>query len=349
MIEPSGISRRQLAVLTGAAVTAGALGTHAEARERSPLKPDVDPGKHILEFDWPAVHTGSARYLEGPTGCTVVYFPKGATGVADIRGGAPVTCFTDRMRERSSYVDAICLSGGSAYGLEAAQGVARTLLERRNNKTDWNNIAVVPGAILYDFGVRKNAIHPDRELGAAALAAAKPGRFSMGARGAGTSASCGKWLIYDTTSELAGQGGAFHQSGPTKVAAFTAVNPLGALVNRRGEVVRGHLDPKTKKRVPMPDLRERDRKGGARPGGNTTLTILVTNQKLAPDTLRQISREVHTSMARAIDPFHTQNDGDVLFGVTTNEVSNNALNPFQLAAIASEVAWDAVLTSFVGR
>nr|MDJ0523563.1 P1 family peptidase [Planctomycetota bacterium] len=317
--------------------------------ERRRRRIDTSLGKHVLRFDWPAIRIGAAVYPDGPTGCTVFRFPRGATAVADIRGGAPATILTDRLRERSGLIDALCLAGGSVHGLEAATGVAGAILRERKNATAWDRIAIVPGAILYDFGVRKNAVYPDRELGEAALAAVKTGRFPLGARGAGVSASCGKWLIHSTESELAGQGGAFHQSGPTKVAVFTAVNSLGAIVDRKGNVVRGHLDPKTKARVPMPDLRIRDRRAGSQPGGNTTLTVFATNQRLPADTLRQVAREVHTSMARAIDPFHTLNDGDVLFGVTTNEVTNASLNPFQLAALGSECAWDAVLSSFTGR
>lgn len=311
-------------------------------------RPDTDPGKHVLEFEFPGLRIGTARYAEGPTGCTVFHFPAGATAIADIRGGAPATFFTNRLAEGSGYVDAICLAGGSVYGLEAAAGVSSALFERRNHATDWNKIAVVTGAIIYDFAVRPNSAYPDKRLGAAALEAARPGVFPMGDRGAGASASCGKWLYRTTESELSGQGGAFHQSGPTKVAVFSVVNSLGAIVDRDGTVVRGHLDPKTGKRVPMPDLRERDRGDGDR-GGNTTLTVVVTNQRLSGGALRQLGREVHASMARVIDPFHTPTDGDVLFAVTTGKVRNPRLNAFQLAAIASECAADAVLSSFRGR
>jgi L-aminopeptidase/D-esterase-like protein len=83
-------------------------------------------------------------------------------------------------------------------------------------------------------------------------------------------------------------------------------------------------------------------------GGNTCLTALVTNQKLAPRALRQLARQVHDSMSRAIEPFHTPLDGDVLYAVTTNEVANKDFNDLILASAASELAWDAVLTSFTG-
>jgi L-aminopeptidase/D-esterase-like protein len=95
------------------------------------LKPDTSVGPHVLKLDFPALHIGTAIYKEGPTGCTVFSFPKGATAVADIRGGAPATIYTDHLQERSASVDAICLAGGSSYGLEASTGVAAELLVHR--------------------------------------------------------------------------------------------------------------------------------------------------------------------------------------------------------------------------
>jgi L-aminopeptidase/D-esterase-like protein len=103
------------------------------------------------------------------------------------------------------------------------------------------------------------------------------------------------------------------------------------------------------KRIPMPDLRKRDAAVSHAFSGNTTVTVFATNETLIPHTLPQVNREVHTSMARAIDPFQTIDDGDVLFGVTANEVTTPKLNAFQLGALASELAWDAVPSSFRGR
>ncbi len=330
-----------------AGLAAGSVLSAAEARSNTrSMKIDTRLGKHVLEFDFPGLEIGSAIYPDGPTGCTVFHFPKGATGVADARGGAVCTTFTDRMQDGARHVDAICFAGGSVYGLEAAAGVSSGLFERRGHATDWNRIALVSGAILFDFVARKNAIYPDARLGRAALDAAKPGVFPLGGRGAGVSATCGKWLIHTTEKELAGQGGAVRQRGPTRVAVFTVVNSLGAIVDRDGTVVRGHRDPRTGKRVPVPKMGESADKPK---GGNTTLTLVVTNQRLGAHDLRQLAREVHTAMARVIVPFHTSSDGDVLFAVTTNAVTNRSTNTFQLGAVASDCALDAVLRSFAGR
>jgi L-aminopeptidase/D-esterase-like protein len=126
------------------------------------------------------------------------------------------------------------------------------------------------------------------------------------------------------------------------VAVFTVVNAVGAVVDRKGNVVRGHYDAATRTRTPLVQGLE-DRL--AAPPGNTTLTLVVTNQKLDARTHRQLAAQVHASMARAIQPFHALTDGDVLFAATTNEVDNEAFDSVALGVIASELSWDAVLAA----
>ena len=345
------LSRRDLLAVAGAGgagLAAAATGPAAVAAPGS-RKIDTSAGDHVLKFDLPGVRIGSAVYPDGPTGCTVFHFPKRATGVVDIRGGSPATFWTDAMRRGASPVDAICLTGGSLYGLEAVGGVATGLLKRKDYSTHWERIALVSGAVIYDFGVRTTSTYPDRELGQAALEAARPGRFSLGAHGAGASASCGKWLEPEVKRELAGQGAAFGRRGSIRVGVFTVVNSVGAIVDRNGRVVRGHLDPKTGRRRMYND--SVGDVGESTPRGNTTLTVVVTNQKLGDWELSQVSRQVHTSMARAIQPFHALIDGDVLYAVTTGEVGS-AKDRKQTRAVvdlATRLAWDAVLTSFTGR
>ena len=118
------------------------------------------------------------------------------------------------------------------------------------------------------------------------------------------------------------------------------INAVGAVVDRDGNVVRGHFDQATGARRALVEGLE------ARvTGGNTTLTVVATNQRLDRWLLRQLARQVHTSMARAIHPFHAITDGDVLFAATTNEVENESLDSLTLGVVASELAWDAVLSA----
>jgi 6-aminohexanoate-oligomer endohydrolase len=291
-----------------------------------------------LRFDFPGLRVGVAEYEEGPTGCTVFRLPPGGAACAiDVRGGSPGT-----IGSTYEWTHAICFAGGSLYGLEAASGVAAELMAMRGRTVGWDEIELVFGAIIYDFGWRGNSIYPDRELGRAALRSAQEGVFPLGARGAGRSATVGKTFSF-TEGEASGQGGAFRRVGETRVAVFTVVNAFGAVVGRDGAVVRGHRDPERGTRTPLVEALEA-RLPQAAPG-NTTLTLVVTNQQLDRRSLRQLAVQVHASLARAIQPFHALVDGDVLCAVTTGEVENEELTATSLGVIASELAWDAVLAS----
>jgi L-aminopeptidase/D-esterase-like protein len=296
-----------------------------------------------LPFDFAGLEIGVAEYDEGPTGCTVLHFPDGpVTCSTDVRGGSPAVSGAG-----VALVDAICLAGGSLFGLEAAAGVAAELLARRDYRTDWLQIPLVSGAIIFDWGGRDNAVYPDKELGRAALRSARPGLFPLGARGAGRSATAGKLFGWELR-EAAGQGGAFRQVGETKVAVFTVVNAIGAIVDREGTVVLGHRDPETVARLALAAGVEERLSAGRPvrpPPGNTTLTVVVTNLRLDGRDLQTLGRQVHASMARAIQPFHALEDGDVLFAVSTGVVeSDPLLDTTALGVVASEVAWDAVLS-----
>lgn len=306
------------------------------------LSPRTELPGPVLELDFPGLEIGCAEYDEGPTGCTVFRFAERAALQTDVRGGSPGTFGTGHEA-----VDAICLAGGSLYGLEAASGVAAELFARSGYRTGWLDIPLVAGAIVFDYGPRDNAVYPDKELGRAALRAARPGVFPLGARGAGRSATVGKTFALEEL-EPSGQGAAFRAVGPMRVAVFTVVNAVGAIVDRGGAVVRGHLDVATGvRRELVPGVEERLAAGRPvhPPPGNTTLTVVVTNQRLDARLLRTLGRQVHASLARAIQPFHALVDGDVLYAVSTNEVENPALDSVALGVVASELAWDAVLAA----
>ena len=317
------------------AMAQGSTATPA-SNDKVSLTPQPSRGHAELAFDLPGVEVGTAEYSEGPTGCTVLSFAKRAAVEVDIRGGAPATYGS------AGIVDAICLAGGSVYGLEASAGVSAELLERRGYKAGWTDVALVHGAIIYDFGPRKNTIYPDKALGRAALRNAKPGMFPIGRCGAGCSATAGKAWFPVYKGEPAGQGGAYAAVGRTRVAVFTVVNALGAVVDRSGKVVLGNRD-ENGRRVTIREALDLPTASDP-PQGNTTLTVVVTNQRLDRYLLRQLGRQVHSSMARAIQPFHGRSDGDVLYAVTTNEVEGIGITDLKLAAIASELAWDAVLS-----
>ena len=291
-----------------------------------------------LHFDFPGLRVGVAEYDDGPTGCTVFHLPPGGAACAqDIRGGSSGT-----LGAGYEWAHAVCFAGGSLYGLEAACGVAAELMAMRGYTVGWEDVELVLGAIVYDFGRRDNAVYPDAELGRQALRAAREGVFPLGRHGAGRSVTVGKTFALEQ-GEFSGQGGAFRQIGPTKIAVFTVVNAFGAVVDRDGRVVRGHYDAKRDVRTPLVEGLEAQLPRTA--PGNTTLTLVVTNQRLNGRELRQLGAQVHASMARAIQPFHALVDGDVLYTVSTNEVESPGLTSMSLGVLASELAWDAVLSS----
>jgi len=305
------------------------------------LNPQTNARGPVLEFDFPVFKIGIAEYDEGPTGCTIFYFPNEVKTAIDIRGGSPSTFTSDNPHliagDRS--LDALCFTGGSVHGLEAITGVTSELLKKRDYATNW--MPKVVGATIYDFVARDNSIHPDKALGRAAFIDAHYNVFPLGTQGAGRSAKVGKGYF---DYENGGQGGSFRQIGPTKIAVFTVVNSMGAVIDRNGQVVRGFYDKNNDVRYPIQNSLD-SFNFTSEEGSNTTLTLVITNQKLPPHLLRQLSKQIHTSMARAIYPFHTVDDGDVLFMATTNEVENSQLNANTLGLIAAELVWDAVLVS----
>jgi L-aminopeptidase/D-esterase-like protein len=295
-----------------------------------------------LDIDFRSMRIGTAVYEAGPTGCTVFYFPKGAQAAVDQRGG-----FSGTYLMGDGYVDAICFAGGSLMGIEASAGVAKGLFERRKSGS-WYDVPVVRGAIVYDFLPRDNLVYPDVHLGKAAFEAARPNQFLMGRYGAGSHTSVG--VGFDPQyAEWGGQGGAFRQVGPTKVAVFVICNALGAVHGRDGEVVAGNKDKKTGEHFTVAEyVDEQIEKGGkiVTSSGRTTLTLIVTNQKLDHRELRSLARQVNAAQGRAIQPLAAFDDGDITYAVTTNEVSNDNLGITSLGVIASELAWDATLSIF---
>lgn len=319
----------------------------------------------MLTLDMPGLRIGVAEYDEGPTGTTAFYFPKRVRAAYDARGGAVASMNTDflRLGYSDAELDAVVFSGGSSNGLAAAAGAAdeiRAIGIRAGNRAP----ADVAGAIIYDIGGRRlSDITPDAALGRAALraaAASSEARFPLGPHGAGRSAMQGVYFA-DTTTwapwSHSGQGGAERRVGPTRVAVFTVVNAIGTVVDREGRVVRcGTAAPRamecgtasewlTRRPAEIGDERGAPIAAPSGPTHNTTLTLVVTNQKLEFADLQRLAVQVHASMARSIQPFNTIDDGDILFAVSTAEVDNPKLGITSLGLLASETAWDAVLAS----
>jgi L-aminopeptidase/D-esterase-like protein len=317
----------------------------------------------ILKFDFPGMNIGVAENEEGPTGTTVFYFPEGVMGACDVRGGATGTLNSTAIMNgyESRMIDAVVFSGGSWYGLSAATGAANEIKKIKAATGDVDHVSGVLGGIIYDVGDRRfSRVTPDDQLGCKALLSAKPDWFPLGAKGAGRFAMQGDYFYSREKGgpdgyaswPHSGQGAAFATIGKTKIAVFTVVNASGTIVDRSGKVVRCHRNISAENCPSIEDLFKKTAliqkmhpKNDEGPTSNTTLTLVVTNQKLPFWALQRLATQVHSSMARAIQPFSTQDDGDVLYAVTTKEIDNPDLSALDLTVNASELAWDAVLKS----
>lgn len=331
-IEEAMIAKRTMLQGAAAALIAPALTGAAAAAETTLRQDDLKPVivEDGVSFELPGVRIGTAEYREGPTGCSVFHFPEGAVCEVDARGGGP-GLFGGYPR-----IDALFLSGGSLYGLEVGSGIASTILAQRK-KTSVKDIAFVSGAIIYDFLRRDTLVYPDKRLGAAAYLAAVPGRYPVGARGAGCSASVGQLGSKRFVPDRGGQGCAVGKLGAASIGVFTVVNPLGAIFAEDGRLLRGYVDRQTGERHSLDDIiRNYPEEVGlidSTAGGHTTITAVIVDKKIPAVELRQFGRQIHAAMAQVIRPFHTPLDGDVLFSVSVGE------EPLGFpAAIAAEVA-----------
>ncbi|WP_241263340.1 P1 family peptidase [Parahaliea mediterranea] len=337
------------------ALTLGLMAGGAAGQEREAL---LNAGERVLNFDWPMIRVGTGEYADGPTGVTVFHFADKVLGAVDVRGGAPGTVNTEYLKLGYDLpeVDAVVFAGGSWYGLEAATAVASAMKE--DGLRDGNafsaepNIALSVGSIIYDFGARRlNEVVPDKRLAQAAFRAARPGWFPQGAQGAGRMAMSGYFF---GCNAMSGQGGAFREINGIKVAAFTVVNAIGVVTGRDGSVLACNRDPEWPAGVDTAQLLARTNgpegigSTVADPAGtnkNTTVSLVITNQKLSPAELNRLAVQVHTSMGRGLQPFATQFDGDVLYAVSTAEIEEPVLTSAEIGALASEVMWDAIIAS----
>jgi L-aminopeptidase/D-esterase-like protein len=258
------------------------------------------------------------------TGTTVVLARDGAVGGVDVRGGGPGTRETDLLDPSTlvERVQAVVLTGGSAYGLAAADGVMRGLealgIGFPVGPEPGQVVPIVPAAVIYDLGRGGHFGHrPTAEFGAGALAAAQSGQPATGCVGGGTGAKCGG---------LKGGFGFAEQSLPdgTSVAAAVVVNAAGSAVDPRT----GRLWADVEHRLPRPSEAERtalaDAEAGAAPSLATTIGVVMTDRVLAPAQARKVAAVAHDGLARAIRPVHSMTDGDTVFCLASGRVPEPA-------------------------
>ena len=271
--------------------------------------------------DIPGVQVGHVSDYEALTGCTVVLCTEGAVAGVSIGGSATGTEELDVMSPLhvTPHIHAVCLAGGSAFGLEAISGVRRGLENKGvGYPTGYAKVPLVPGAILYDLGIGRSDVRPSREMGEAAVKVATSAAVTEGCVGAGTGATVGK--VLGMKQAMKGGVGSWSASvgeGGARVAALTAVNAWGDIIDPRSrEVLAGvRTAPESRDFANAADIVRRGR-GRASLGTNTTLVVVATNVRLSKPQAAKLAQMAQHGVIQAISPVHTIYDGDTVFALS---------------------------------
>jgi L-aminopeptidase/D-esterase-like protein len=285
--------------------------------------------------DIPNIRVGHDTDLEAGTGCTVIICDTTAVGGVDVRGGAPATRETDLLRplHMVEEVHAILLTGGSAFGLDAASGVMR-YLEEHDIGIDVGvaRVPIVPAAAIFDLGFASASIRPNAEAGYRACQQATSEPVAQGNVGAGTGATVGK-LLGPGFMMKGGLGSAsMRMDDGTLVGAIVAVNALGDVI-----------DPQTQQVI----AGTRNPMGGfiaSSPFSNTTIAVVATSATLSKDAVNKVAQMAHNGLAQVIRPAHTMFDGDTVFSLALGTASQQGATPATTALQVSMIGAAAATT-----
>lgn len=293
------------------------------------------------------IRVGHWTHASGSTGCTAVLTSGGAVAGVDVRGGGPGTRETDLLKPEASVesVHAVVLSGGSAYGLAAADGVMRFLEgEDVGFPVGGSVVPIVPAAILFDLGVGDPTVRPNAESGFLAAESASSEPVAVGSVGAGAGASVGK--MFGPERAMRGGLGSAAVTLPDGlvVGALAAVNALGDIVDpARGAIVAGARDSDG---VGFADSMEALRRGtwnSPPAAGNTTLGVVAANVSWTKAQATKVAQMAQDGLARAIRPAHMPFDGDTVFALGTGGREANARLVGMIGALAADVLAQAIL------
>jgi len=289
------------------------------------------------------IRVGHATDRQGGTGCTVVLCDQGAVGGVDVRGSAPGTRETDLLRPMNlvERVHAVLLTGGSAFGLAAADGVMRFLEERGVGfDVAVAKVPIVPAAVIFDLTIGSPLVRPTAEMGYAAAQAAAGGPVEEGSVGAGTGATVGK--VMGPVSAMKGGVGTWAVSlaGGAIVGALVVVNAYGDVVDdHTGRILAGARDPATGRLLNTARALVGGGEARPGPGTSTTLAVLATNVGLTKEQANKLAQLGHDGLARVISPAHTMYDGDTVFALS---LGHARADPIVLGAAAVEAVAESV-------
>ncbi len=274
----------------------------------------------MLDEIWQSmgVRIGHAQNREALTGCTVVLCEEGAVCGMDIRGSAVDTRQTEVLHPLHvvEKVQAVLLTGGSAFGLDATGGVQRYLEERgKGFYTPVARVPIVPTAVIFDLGLGKADVRPDAAMGYEACRNATLGPVAEGSVGVGIGATVGK--LFGLSRAMKGGIGFCRHIEPDGlvVAALFVVNAFGCVVDAQtGKVLAGVREQDSSYTLMDRSIWLKAEGGSLQDKfGNTTLGVIVTNAALSKSAAAKVSQLAHTGMARSIYPAHSMFDGDLVF------------------------------------
>lgn len=273
--------------------------------------------------DVPGVMVGHAQEQEALTGCSVILVDQPSVCGVDVRGSAPGTRETDLLDPLNlvSVVHGICLSGGSAYGLEAASGVMQWLEENnRGLDVGFGMVPIVPAAVLFDLSVGDSRVRPDRSMGYAACCHASREAVQQGNVGAGTGATVGKLNGFERAMKGGLGSASLRLENGLVVGAIVAVNAVGHVIDpHTSEILAGPRDEHDQ----ILDSVERMKAYTVSlipPGTNTTIAVVASNARLSKAEAKKVAQMAHDGLARTIRPVHTMHDGDTVFALATGDL-----------------------------
>jgi L-aminopeptidase/D-esterase-like protein len=295
--------------------------------------------------DIAGLRVGHASDYDGLTGCTVILCEAGAAGGVDVRGSASSTRALDAFQPGHlvDRVHGVVLAGGSAYGLDAVNGVMR-YLERRGVGFDTGaaRVPIVGGAILYDLAIGSPNARPGAEMGEAAAQAASTGPVAEGSVGAGAGATVGK--LFGLGRAMKGGVGCatVEIAGGVLVAALAVVNAFGDVIDpATGRPIAGaRVAPSSTELADMAACMKRGvvrERFGAE--SNTTLAVVATNARLDKPQVSKLAAMAQAGCARALSPAHTLFDGDLVFSLSLGDARAdlNALGVAAAEAVAEAI------------
>ncbi len=294
---------------------------------------------------WPAGFlVGHWTDAEAGTGCTVVLPPEGTLGGVDIRGGGASTRETELLSPEAplAHVTGLLLTGGSAFGLNAAAGVVRWCEEKgRGYDVGIARIPIVPAAVIFDLGVSGNLRRPEADDAYRACCDAQAQPPSMGSVGAGTGATVGKLLGVNGRCKGGFGVASARTIGGARVAVLAVVNAFGDILDESGQVLAGAWSPD--------DGFVDARRAGIevapdhpRLGEHTTLCAVLTDAQLTKPEAVQVSRMVSAGFGRVVAPVHTPLDGDVVFTLASGTVRSSA---FTVGVVGARLVEEAIRSS----